>query len=97
VQLLMRSTWPGNITQLHRVLRQVTQHQRRSGTLQPNDLPPDFHTVTRRPLTQLESMERDAIVQNLKNTGGNKVQAAKLLGISRATIYRKIHDYGIVT
>jgi transcriptional regulator of acetoin/glycerol metabolism len=97
MQLLTRSTWPGNITQLYRVLKQVTLNQRRSGTIQPNDLPADFHTVTRRPLTQLESMERDVIVQNLKDTHGNKVQAAKLLGISRATIYRKIHDYGIVT
>jgi transcriptional regulator of acetoin/glycerol metabolism len=97
MQLLMRSTWPGNVAQLHRVLKQVVQRRRRSGTIQSNDLPAGYHTVTRRPLTQLESMERDAIVQNLKNTQGNKVEAAKLLGISRATIYRKIHDYGIVT
>jgi len=97
MQQLMRSTWPGNITELYRVLKQTTRHRRRSGTIQPSDLPADFHTVTRRPLTQLESMERDAIVKNLNDTRGNKVQAAKLLGISRATIYRKIHDYGIVT
>jgi sigma-54 dependent transcriptional regulator, acetoin dehydrogenase operon transcriptional activator AcoR len=97
MQLLTRSTWAGNITQLRNVLRYVTQHRRRSGAIQPADMPADFHTVTRRPLTQLEAMERDAIVQNLKDTQGNKVQAAKLLGISRATIYRKIHDYGIVT
>lgn len=97
MQLLMRSNWPGNITQLYRVLKHVTRHQRRSGSIQPNDLPAEYHAVTRRPLTQLESMERDAIVQNLQGCQGNKVKAAKLLGISRATIYRKIHDYGIVT
>jgi transcriptional regulator of acetoin/glycerol metabolism len=42
-------------------------------------------------------MERDAIVQSLLDSGGNKVKAAASLGMSRATIYRKIHEYGIVT
>ncbi len=97
MQLLLRSTWPGNITQLHDVLKQIVHRCRRSGTIQPNDLPANYHTVTRRPLTQLESMERDAIVHNLNNTNGNKIEAAKRLGISRATLYRKIRDYGIVT
>ena len=48
-------------------------------------------------LSPLESMERDAIVQSLLDSGGNKVKAAEALGMSRATIYRKIHEYGIVT
>ena len=42
-------------------------------------------------------MERDAIVRCLADAHGNKAQAARSLGMSRATIYRKIHDYGIVT
>jgi len=37
----------------------------------------------------LESLERDAIVQSLRDADGNKVKAAKSLGVSRATIYRK--------
>lgn len=95
MHLLMRANWPGNIGQLHRVLRDVTRH-RRAGTIQPADLPPEFRTVTSRSLGRLESMERDAVVQSLEDAGGNKAQAAKLLGVSRASIYRKIHDYGIV-
>jgi transcriptional regulator of acetoin/glycerol metabolism len=40
-------------------------------------------------------MERDAIVRSLLDAEGNKVRAAKALGMSRATIYRKIRNYGI--
>ncbi|HVX42566.1 MAG TPA: helix-turn-helix domain-containing protein [Mycobacteriales bacterium] len=95
MQLLMRSTWPGNVRQLQQVLQHVARHRRRTGGIRPADLPAEYHTVTRRPLSQLESMERDAIVQTLQDAHGNKARAAKSLGMSRATIYRKIHDYGI--
>ena len=96
LHLLMRANWPGNVTQLYRVLKQVTRTRRR-GTIQPSDLPGEYHAVTRRPLNRFETVERDAIVRSLEDAGGNKVRAAKLLGISRATVYRKIHEYGIVT
>jgi transcriptional regulator of acetoin/glycerol metabolism len=95
MQLLMRSSWPGNTEQLWQVLRRVVQH-RRTGSIEPNDLPPECWTVSRRLLSPLESLERDAIVQSLQDCDGNKVKAAKSLGMSRATIYRKIHEYGIV-
>ena len=52
--------------------------------------------MSRRLLSPLESIERDAIVQSLQDHDGNKVRAAEALGMSRATIYRKIHEYGIV-
>jgi transcriptional regulator of acetoin/glycerol metabolism len=78
------------------VLKRVVQH-RRTGSIQPNDLPPECRTVSRRLLSPLESMERDAIVQSLLDAAGNKVKAATALGMSRATIYRKIHEYGIVS
>jgi sigma-54 dependent transcriptional regulator, acetoin dehydrogenase operon transcriptional activator AcoR len=68
-----------------------------AGLIQPKDLPPECWTVSRRLLSPLESMERDAIVQSLLDCDGNKVKAAESLGMSRATIYRKIHEYGIVT
>jgi sigma-54 dependent transcriptional regulator, acetoin dehydrogenase operon transcriptional activator AcoR len=96
MQLLVRSSWPGNAEQLWQVLRRVVQH-RRTGSIQPNDLPPECRTVSRRLLSPLESMERDAIVQSLLDSSGNKVKAATSLGMSRATIYRKIHEYGIVS
>jgi sigma-54 dependent transcriptional regulator, acetoin dehydrogenase operon transcriptional activator AcoR len=96
MQLLLRHTWPGNATQLWQVLKQVVQ-QRRAGVITPQDLPPECWTVSRRVLSPLESIERDAIVQSLLDNGGNKIRAARALGMSRATIYRRIHEYGIVT
>jgi transcriptional regulator of acetoin/glycerol metabolism len=96
MQLLLRSSWPGNTEQLWQVLRQIVHHKR-SGTIQPSDLPPECWTVSRRLLSPLESMERDAIVQALLDYNGNKARTARSLGMSRATIYRKTHEYGIVT
>lgn len=95
MRLLMRMDLPGNGEQVHQLLREVVRH-RRTGRIQPEDLPPSAHTVSRRVLSSLEAMERDAIVTCLSDAGGNKAQAARALGMSRATIYRKIHDYGIV-
>jgi len=45
--------------------------------------------------TLLEGVERNAIIQMLKETGGNKLEAAKRLGIGRQTLYNKIKAYGI--
>jgi transcriptional regulator of acetoin/glycerol metabolism len=95
MQLLLRHNWPGNTEQLWQVLKQVVQ-RRRAGVIMPKDLPPECWTVSRRLLSPLESIERDAIVQSLQDHEGNKVRAAEALGMSRATIYRKIHEYGIV-
>jgi transcriptional regulator of acetoin/glycerol metabolism len=96
MQLLLRHTWPGNTAQLWHVLKQVVQ-RRRVGQILPEDLPPECWTVSRRVLSPLESIERDAIVQSLLDHGGNKIRAARALGMSRATIYRRIREYGIIT
>ena len=95
MQLLLRHNWPGNSEQLWQALKQVVQ-RRRAGVIMPKDLPPECWTVSRRLLSPLESIERDAIVRSLQDHDGNKVRAAEALGMSRATIYRKIHEYGII-
>lgn len=95
MSLLKRSTWPGNVGQVQDLLVQVLHH-RRTGTIIADDLPPEMLSMSRRVLTPIESMERDAIARSLVNAAGNKVQAARALGMSRATIYRKIREYGIV-
>lgn len=91
---LARLPWPGNVAQLRRVLTETVARQR-SGIIGADKLPPECRSVTRRKLTQMEALERDAIVRSLQDHGGNKQEAARALGMSRATIYRKINDYGI--
>jgi len=92
---LLRSAWPGNTEELHQVLKQVVQHRRRTGIILLADLPADLQAISRRSLSQLEALERDAIIRSLLDNNGNRGDAARSLGMSRATIYRKIHDYGI--
>jgi transcriptional regulator of acetoin/glycerol metabolism len=95
VQTLLSAPWPGNIAQLEGAVRSVLS-RRRTGNIRPEDLPPECHTTSHRALTHWETLERDAIVQTLLGTGGDRVEAARRLGISRATIYRKVNAYGIV-
>jgi transcriptional regulator of acetoin/glycerol metabolism len=94
MRVLMRNRWPGNVEQLYQVLRKVVA-TRRTGVVGVRDLPVECRPVTRRVLTPLEAIECDAIVDALQDTDGNKVEAARQLGLSRATIYRKIRGYGI--
>lgn len=91
---LSKLPWPGNIAQLRSVLTETVTRQR-SGIIGIDKLPAECHSVTRRKLTRLEAMERDAIVRSLSENDGNKADAAEALGMSRATIYRKIKDFGI--
>lgn len=94
MRVLMRNRWPGNVEQLYQVLRKVVA-RRRTGTIRPDDLPAETRAITRRVLTPLEAIECDAIVDALLDADGNKAEAARRLGMSRATIYRKIRGYGI--
>jgi len=91
---LMRLPWPGNVEHLRRVLVRVAQ-QRRTGVINVDDLPAECRAISRRQLTQMEALERDAIGTSLVTHRGSKDRAAKDLGMSRATIYRKIREYGI--
>lgn len=94
LRMLSRHPWPGNVGQLHQVIRKVVA-RRRSGVIEVGDLPAEIWTTSRRALTPLEAIECDAIVRALLQTGGSKAEAAALVGMSRATIYRKVREYGI--
>ncbi|MDT5149607.1 MAG: sigma-54 dependent transcriptional regulator, acetoin dehydrogenase operon transcriptional [Mycobacterium sp.] len=91
---LCKYSWPGNVDELKDVLREVVGRQR-TGVVDVHQLPPRCRTLSRHTLTQIEALERDAIVRSLEATNGSKLDAAAALGISRATIYRKIKEFGI--
>jgi DNA-binding NtrC family response regulator len=93
--------WPGNIRQLqNEVQRAVLLNE--GNEVVGADLsmtnvkagPSDSGDTN---FTLLEGVERNAIVQTLKETGGNKLETAKRLGIGRQTLYNKIKGYGIET
>ena len=60
-----------DVSQLQRVLTETVARQR-SGIISADKLPPECRSVTRRKLTQMEALERDAIVRSLQDNGGNK-------------------------
>lgn len=91
---LSKLSWPGNVSQLRNVLAEIVTRQR-SGVIGIDKLPAECRSLARRKLTRLEALERDAIVRSLSENDGNKIDAAESLGMSRATIYRKIKDFGI--
>ena len=91
---LSKLPWPGNVAQLRRVVAETVARQR-SGVIGADKLPPECRSLAKRKLTQMEALERDAIVRSLEDNANNKLQAATSLGMSRATIYRKMRDYGI--
>lgn len=91
---LSKYPWPGNVSELRSALRDVVMHHR-SGTITAKQLPPTYRAQSRRTLTRIEALERDAIVRSLEENAQNKAAAAHSLGISRATIYRKIKEFGI--
>ncbi|MGV9711815.1 sigma-54-dependent Fis family transcriptional regulator [Gordonia sp. NPDC003424] len=91
---LSKYSWPGNVAELRQILREVVLHQR-SGVIDVRQLPPTCRSLSRHTLTRIEALERDAIVRSLEENANSKAAAAAALGISRATIYRKIKEFGI--
>jgi len=95
-RLIGRYSWPGNIAQLREALGHALR-QRQIGEITDTDLPGYCQSVARRALTQLEVIERDAIVAALRQAGDNRAAAATQLGMSRSSLYRKLKTYGITT
>lgn len=89
---LMSCGWPGNVDQLNRV---VTEAASRSDVIEARHLPAEVLSGGHRRLTRIEAFERDEIVRCLSRPGATVKDAAAQLGMSRATVYRKITQYDI--
>ncbi len=106
-ELLLQYDWPGNIRQLKNVVERamilddaeelLPEHlpaeiaagpERKASPSHWVDLPPDG--------VVLEDVERDLVVQALASTGGNQVQAARLLGIGRDALRHRMKKFGLL-
>src|SRR5699024_164726 len=100
---LMDYSWPGNIRELENVLERSMNVVEDSGTIEMRHLPVYFRKGRSRDAMdgvyslkeQMESTEKRAIMKALKKSDGNKNEAAKRLGIHRASLYRKMEKYEI--
>jgi hypothetical protein len=84
--------WPGNVDQLVRAVRQAAG---RGDVVDLAQLPSEVLSGSRRRLTRIEAFERDEIVRCLTRPGTTMKVAAAELGMSRATLYRKLAQYDL--
>jgi two-component system response regulator HydG len=92
---LLGYAWPGNVRQLRNVIDSAVVMSEG-----PQVIPDDLGLRDAATGDQLESLrmdfwERKLIQEALKRVGGNVPEAAKLLGLGRATLYRKIEEHNI--
>lgn len=101
MQHLMNYSWPGNIRELKNAVEHafVTVSD---DVLTILDLPPELRTYQPAfngsavpALTSEQIEERRSIVEALERANGSKTQAAKLLGVSRVTLWKKLNKLGI--
>jgi len=107
LQRMVEYSWPGNVRELRNAIEHafVTVFGDRIGYLdlpaevrENRDLPQPSATssVTAAPVRNgAENDERQQILQALQAAGGNRTQAAKMLGYSRVTLWKKMNRYGI--
>ena len=99
--IVTRYPWPGNIRELRNVLERALIMTPDTEQLLPAHLPPEILLASKTDQgasevdLSLEEVERRHITRVLAHQGGNRSRAARALGISRATLYEKLHKYGL--
>ncbi|MGB8477033.1 MAG: sigma-54 dependent transcriptional regulator [Candidatus Acidiferrum sp.] len=95
---LIAYDWPGNVRELENAIERAVAMG--SGPIvHVGDLPSNLHypSSERVPdkdeLLPMEELERRAILRTLRETGGDKLAAARMLGIGKTTLYRKLKQY----
>jgi two-component system response regulator HydG len=97
---LITYDWPGNVRELENAIaRSVALGS--GPTVEMSDLPSNLHygTSERVPdsneILPLDELERRAILKTLRETSGDKLAAARMLGIGKTTLYRKLKQYNM--
>ena len=96
VQFLRNRQWRGNIREFENTIQRSVLLCT-GGAVRVNDFMIDEESDAAEPAPAgagLKDMEKDLIFRTLKDTGGNKTRAAKILGVSVRTIRNKLHEYG---
>lgn len=94
IAALQAHEWPGNVRELENVIRRAADRSC-CDTIYARDLALDpVRTAPPIPGSTLEEIERHAILSTLEMVGGNKREAARILGISTRKIQYRLHDYG---
>jgi two-component system, NtrC family, response regulator HydG len=91
---LLEYAWPGNVRQLRNVIDSAVVLAAED-QIQPHDLPLRDVGTDRLDSLRIDVWEERLIREALQRTSDNVPEAAKLLGISRATLYRKLEQYQI--
>ena len=97
---LLQYSWPGNVRELYNVMERAAIFGR-GLTIMPEHLPPELlhpeRSVRRMgeySPRRLNEIEREHIERTLEYAGGNRPRAARILGISQSTLWRKLKEYG---
>ena len=98
--MLRRHRWPGNVRELENVIERALVLG--TGTvLTVGDLPENLReppsTAGRGGGRRLAEVVREHIVRTLRDVAGNKAAAARVLGLDRKTLYRKLIQHRIAT
>lgn len=93
--ILLQYSWPGNVRQLEHCLTYAASIAS-GGVIRPENLPEEIRLTAAAAGEEYASHpEMESIQQALQKSGHNVSEAAQSLGLSRATLYRKIRQYGL--
>jgi two-component system response regulator AtoC len=99
MEALTQASWPGNVRELQHYLERAvvttTGPELSCKDIVAMGSEPAVHDLRIVARGAIRQAERVRILQALQQTGGNRVQAAKLLKISRASLYNKLRTYGM--
>lgn len=101
IDRLAKRPWPGNLRELRNALERSVLRGRGVATLEVDHLPPEirggdpFGSEGEYAARTLAEVERIQIERTLRATRHNRTRAAEALGISRATLIKKIREYGL--